>query len=335
MASLFVGDFAPIDASDGAGMNLMNLRTRAWAAAALAITAPGLEPKLGPIAASHKVVGRIHRSFVERYGFPAGCPVVAFSGDNPNSLAGLRLQKPGDIAISLGTSDTVFAALAEPRPSASEGHLFANPVDPDGYMALLCYKNGSLTREDVRDRVAGKSWKEFSAALARTTPGNGGHVGFFIKEPEITPPILRTGLFRFGPDGARLDRFAPEVEVRAVVEGQFLSMRLHAGNIGIRPASILATGGASANPAILRVLCDVFGVAVFTGEQPNSAALGAAYRALHGWQCEREGRFVPFAEVVRSAPPFAKAAEPNAAAHAVYTAMLPRYAELEKRVVAG
>lgn len=54
-------------------------------------------------------------------------------------------------------------------------------------MALLCYKNGSLTREDVRDRVANKSWAQFNALLAGTKAGNDGNIGFFFKETEITP----------------------------------------------------------------------------------------------------------------------------------------------------
>ena len=53
------------------------------------------------------------------------------SGDNPCSLAGMRLQRAGNIAISLGTSDTLFGSLAKPKPSASEGHIFANPVKPE------------------------------------------------------------------------------------------------------------------------------------------------------------------------------------------------------------
>lgn len=35
---------------------------------------------------------------------------------------------------------------SNPQP-ALEGHVFPNPVDPQCYMVMLCYKNGSLTRE--------------------------------------------------------------------------------------------------------------------------------------------------------------------------------------------
>ena len=48
-----------------------------------------------------------------RYGFPADCAVVAWSGDNPCSVAGLGLKSPGDVGLSLGTSDTVTVV---PRP---------------------------------------------------------------------------------------------------------------------------------------------------------------------------------------------------------------------------
>lgn len=334
IACLLIGDYAPIDMSDGSGMNLLDIRRKAWDSRSLKVTAPALAERLGEPVPSHAMVGRIGPQFRRRYGFAPECMVIAASGDNPCSLAGLALRKAGDIAISLGTSDTLFAALLDPKPSGREGHLFVNPIDPSGYMALICYKNGSLTREAVRQAVRAENWKAFGALAARTQPGNGGRIGFYMREPEITPPILKTGITRFGPAGEAVAAFTPEVEARAVMEGQFLSMRLHAGAVGIRPASILATGGASVDPAILRVMSDVFGVPVFRGEVPNSAALGAAYRACHGWRCAEKKAFVPFAEVVAAVPGVVKAADPDVAAHAVYTQMLPTYEELEKRITA-
>ncbi|TKW23784.1 hypothetical protein SEVIR_3G009800v4 [Setaria viridis] len=148
MASILVGSYASIDETDGAGMNLMDINQRTWSKTVLEVTAPGLEAKLGNLAPAYSTAGRIAPYFVERFQFDKNCLVIHWSGDNPNSLAGLTLITPGDLAISLGTSDTVFGITAEAKPSL-EGHVFPNPVEPDGYMVMLCYKNGSLTREGI------------------------------------------------------------------------------------------------------------------------------------------------------------------------------------------
>ncbi|XP_020274629.1 xylulose kinase-like [Asparagus officinalis] len=236
MASLFVGGHASIDETDGAGMNLMDIRERVWSKIALEATAPGLEEKLGKLAPAHAVAGSIAHYFVERYRFKESCLVIQWSGDNPNSLAGLTLNTPGDLAISLGTSDTVFGITSEPRPSL-EGHVFPNPVDPKCYMVMLVYKNGSLTREDVRNRCAACSWDSFNKLLEKTPDLNGGKLGFYYKEHEILPP-LPIGIHRYVIENFtgnsvdetkvhKVEEFDAASEVRAIVEGQFLSMRGH------------------------------------------------------------------------------------------------------------
>ncbi|OWK02501.1 XYLB, partial [Cervus elaphus hippelaphus] len=229
-ASLFLGSYSPVDHSDGSGMNLLQIQDKVWSQACLGACAPRLEEKLGRPVPSCSVVGAISSYFVQRYGFPPGCKVVAFTGDNPASLAGMRLEE-GDIAVSLGTSDTLFLWLQEPTP-ALEGHIFCNPVDPQHYMALLCFKNGSLMREKIRDESASGSWSEFSKALQSTEMGNGGNLGFYFDVMEITPEII--GRHRFSAENHEVSAFPRDVEIRALIEGQFLAKKIHAEALGYR-----------------------------------------------------------------------------------------------------
>ncbi|XP_047322198.1 xylulose kinase 2 [Impatiens glandulifera] len=310
MASLLIGGYASIDETDGAGMNLMDIKERAWSRIALEATAPELEEKLGKLAPAHAVAGLIAPYFVERFHFNKNCIVVQWSGDNPNSLAGLTLSTPGDLAISLGTSDTVFGITKEPQPSL-EGHVFPNPVDTEGYMVMLVYKNGSLTREDVRNRCAEKSWDTFGNLLQQTPPLNDGKLGFYYKDHEILPP-LPVGFHRYimenfngetldGVNEQEVQEFDPPSEVRAIIEGQFLSMRAHAERFGMPspPKRIIATGGASTNQSILNTMASVFGCDVYTVQRSDSASLGAAVRAAHGWLCNKKGCFVPISIMYR------------------------------------
>jgi len=95
-------------------------------------------------------------------------------------------------------------------------------------------------------------------------------------EPEITPPVSRPGVRRFD-----LDEHDSSGNVRALVEAQMMSMAIHSRWMGVEVKTIHATGGASANRAILQVMADVFGADVYQFDVGNSACLGAALRAFH------------------------------------------------------
>jgi xylulokinase len=277
IASLLVGGSAPIDLGDAAGMNLLDLSTARFDPALLEATAPGLGGKLHTPVASDQRVGSIAPYFVARHGFRPGVPVIAFTGDNPSSLVGMGAIEPGLRLLSLGTSDTVFAAMAGPRTDPNGfGHVFGNPAG--GFMSLICFTNGSLARENVAKRF-GLDWGQFTQAiLEQTRPGNGGDflLPFFV--PETTPRISKPGVESFGSaDFVAWKK--PAQAARAVVEAQALSMLRYSDWIGHAPERLVLTGGASRNQAIQRVIADVFQTPVRVLRVANASALGAALRA--------------------------------------------------------
>jgi xylulokinase len=320
LASWLAGDHAPIDHADGSGMNLMDLRSRTWSRAALDATAPGLAGKLPPLVPSRQVVGALHERWQLRFGLP-GVPVVAWSGDNPCSLVGTGVVHERQVAISLGTSDTIFGPMGEPRVSSDgTGHVFASPTG--GYMGITVFRNGSLARERLRDEFE-MDWAAFSNALRATPAGNDGAMMLPWFEPEITPLVEHPSPVRVGLDDA-----APERHVRAIVEAQMMALARHSEWMGATPRAIHATGGASANSEILQVMADVFDAEVYRFDSTNSAALGATLRA---WQAHTG---LGWAEVVRdfvtSLSQVIKPIEQNVR---VYQTLKGRYGELEARVL--
>jgi xylulokinase len=294
VTSLLIGRLAPADAGDGYGTNLADIRAGAWSEAALEAAAPDLRRRLPRLVSRDEVVSRVSAHMTARFGFRPETQVIVGSGDNPCSLVGLGLVgNPNLHAVSLGTSDTYFGHMVEvPGVARTEGHIFGTA---DGsYMFLVCFKNGSLARDQVR-ASHGIDWEGFSRILLDTRPGNAGRVMLPYFLPEITPRMLETGVRRFG--GLAADE--PAGNVRAVAEAQAMSMFLHSGWVGSRPTSIIVTAGGSENRGLLGVISEVFGAEVRTLEVKESAALGAAFRAAHAWLTQR-GQSVSWQELCRT-----------------------------------
>ena len=271
LTSWFAGKEAGIEIGDGAGMNLLNLKTLDWSPEICNFISPDLLEKLPPVIRPGTFY-RLSDRFTE-YGLIPGIPVAPFTGDNPASLVGCGATEPGVAVLSLGTSDTFFAAMPEFRTDPEGyGHVFGNPLG--GFMSLSCFKNGSLAREKVKDML-GVDWTFFDeTAFERTEPGNGGKRALPWFEPEITPLCNETGLkTNFDWDAA-----SDAERIRAVVEGQMENIAKHTAWIGSFKR-IRVTGGASRSRGIREAAARAFHAEVETLDVVDSAALGGALLA--------------------------------------------------------
>ncbi|KKZ63471.1 D-xylulose kinase A [[Emmonsia] crescens] len=326
LASLFLGKIAPFDISDVCGMNLWDIQKGQWNERLLELCAGSygvgdLKRKLGDVPDDGGIqLGKIDRYFVERYSFNPDCVVIPSTGDNPATILALPLR-PGDAMVSLGTSTTFLMSTPEYKPDPST-HFFNHPTTPGLYMFMLCYKNGGLAREHVRDAINDKlgkdsssfsspssnPWSNFDKAVQqRPAAGQKSDtdlmkMGLFFPRPEIVPN-LRNGEWHFNYDPSKKtlkesqegwDR--PLDDARAIVESQMLSLRLRSSglvhspskDIPPQPRRVYLVGGGSRNKAIAKVAGEVLGgvegvYKLDVGE--NACALGAAYKAV--WALER------------------------------------------------
>ena len=288
---MLLGKFAPLDIGDVCGMNLWNIKESKWDVKLLA-TAGGeggvenLKAKLGEVEPDGgKILGNISPYFMQRFGFSGDCSIVPFTGDNPATILALPLH-PLDVIVSLGTSTTLLMSTPTYYPSPAY-HMFDHPTTSGLYMFMLCYCNGSLSREKIRDEIqkyygrkdTGRdSWDLFNQ-IAVSTPPLGmkaatypAKLGLYFPLPEIVPDV-HAGTWRYNFDGKNLTEdisnwSLPGDDARAIVESQALSMRLRVmplltpcsqNNFKTQPRRVYVVGGASQNPAICGIIGQVLG----------------------------------------------------------------------------
>lgn len=317
---MFLGQIAPLDISDVCGMNLYNIAKGCWDERLLKLAAGDssgepLKVKLGNVPQDGgEHLGKISSYHVRRYGFSPECTVIASTGDNPATILALPLR-PQEAIVSLGTSTTFLMSTPKYKPTPAT-HLMNHPTTAGLYMFMLCYKNGGLAREEIRDALNAKvglqdnasPWTIFNEALHKTPPLCHRHnddtmkLGLYFPKPEIVPN-LPSGQWHFlyRKDSKELVEseegwLRPEDDARVIVESQMLALRLRSQDLVSSPAPglppqprrVYLVGGGSRNKAIARVVGEVLGGSegvykLDVGE--NACALGAAYKAV--WSLER------------------------------------------------
>jgi len=162
---------------------------------------------------------------------------------------------------------------------------------------MLCYKNGALAREMIRDLHAGSDWATFNHLVEATPPGNHGYIGLYYPLPEIIPPNIQGDFLFFSQDSgtlASVDSIPSTCCPRAVLESQLLSVLSHITDILPDAAPplrrLIVSGGSSVNETILQMAADILGLSVFVIDDGSASAeaacMGAAKLAAYALRRE-------------------------------------------------
>lgn len=254
LASVLLGKIAPIEHADACGMNIFDIGKNKYDTELTAVAAgvhpdsdgaseketsagvEELEKKLGPIDdITYEALGSVSPYFVNKYGFSKDAKVYSFTGDNLATIISLPVEQ-NDIMVSLGTSTTVLLVTEQFNPS-SQYHLFKHPTIKNAYMGMICYCNGALARENVRNDVNEKyklernSWDKFDEILDASQDFD-NKLGIYFPLGEIVPnaaaQFKRSVLLPKG-QVKDVEEFDCDEDVSSIVESQTVSCRLRAG----------------------------------------------------------------------------------------------------------
>jgi D-xylulose kinase len=275
---------------DASGTAYFDVRARRYSDTVLAAIDDRRDWKrtLPSVAPSISIVGALRSEAADALGLEVGIPVSAGGGDNMCAAIGSDIVAEGPVAVSLGTSGTVFAYRSEPAVDPlGEAAAFCDSTG--GWLPLAATLNCTSATEWAREWFA-MSHAEVDAAIAE----RGGPAPVFLPylSGERTPNRPEaTGLFA----GLRQSHGRDEI-IRAVVEGVTFGLAYGLDALrrsGVAPTEVTLVGGGSASDAWAQLCADVFEIPVVRPTVVEAAASGAARQA----QWAVEGKRPPLARI--------------------------------------
>ncbi len=206
-----------------------------------------------------------------------GLVVGPGTGDNMAAALGMALA-PGDVAMSIGTSGTVYACTD--LPARDESGAVAGFADATGrFLPLVCTLNGAKVLDAAR-RLLGVDHETFDEMALSV--GSGGLTLLPYLDGERTPDRPNaTGMLAGLRSDVSREQFAAAV-VDGVVCGMIDALGALVAQVPVT-GRLLLTGGAARSRAVREVVAAMVGSAhgleVFHHKADEAVATGAAVQA--------------------------------------------------------
>ncbi|NII09364.1 xylulokinase [Oleiagrimonas sp. C23AA] len=268
---------------DASGTGWLDVRTRQWSDALLQATDPDRDLKacLPPIVELGRTFA-VRADVAGELGLGAQAVVAVGGGDNMMAAIGTGAVVPGRLAMSLGTSGTLFAYADTPVVD-EDGAWAAFCSSSGGWLPLICTMNCTVATETVAD-MFGFSSRDGDARITASKPGAGGLTMLPFFSGERVPNLPRGKASLSGMD---LTNASQANVYRAAMEGATYSIRYGYDafvRAGMTFDSIVLTGGGANSAAWRQMVADIFNLPVEVPELAEGGAFGAALQALWSYR---------------------------------------------------
>ena len=201
------------------------------------------------------------------------------TGDNMAAALGVGLR-PGDVALSLGTSGTVYTV--SDAPTADSRGLVAGFADATGrFLPLVCTLNATLVTETFGRALAAEGAELDDLAL-QAPAGSGGLVLLPYLSGERTPNRPNATGVVAGVTGdltrATLARAAYEGVVYGLLDG-LDALRGATARAAAGDGRTFLVGGGARSPAYRRIVADLSGLPITIPAGEEHVAIGACAQA--------------------------------------------------------
>ena len=220
------------------------------------------------------VAGALKEELAKRMGIAAGTKVNVGTLDHFTGMVGTGNVAPGGITLSTGTVMALAAMCGVPAPRSC-GIAMHYGFLPDTHVMLPVAESGGVSLEWFRRSCMGTTdYDTMNAELLKRQPNELLFLPYLVgtNSPEFDTDA--TGVFW----GLRQEHDAIDM-AGAVMEGVAFVLRKNCDYIaknGVKPTSIIATGGGAKSPVWCQLQADITGLPVRIPAEKEAACLGAA-----------------------------------------------------------
>lgn len=319
-----------VDFSIASATGLFNIFTCKWHSPSLLLLGIGPERLSTPVPITHHLTG-MELKWAHEMRIDAGTPFIIGGSDGCLANVGANAVKPGEAAVTIGTSGAIRVISDRPKSDKRE-RIFSYILTPEAYVLGGPVNNGGVILRWFKENFTAKEAEEalqqnvniydlLTAKAATVPPGADGllFLPYLLGERSPHWNSEAKGVFfgiRLGHNSAHF--------VRSIMEG--IIFGLYSVGKALEETTgpikvIHANGGFARSPLWVQMLADIFNKKVVISESVESSALGAAIVGMKAL-----GLINDFSEVL-SLPANEAAFVPNLDSHHIYK---ERFATFER-----